>query len=62
MDGNDDRLETVIRLHVEWVLQQHEGKKKEAAKALGIGRTTLYRMLKKWKSKSQRGKTNGTAS
>lgn len=39
---------TPTRERVEAVLQQHHGHITKSAKALGIGRNTLYRWLKKW--------------
>jgi len=44
----DLRLETVIRAHVEKVLQRYKSMP-EAARVLGVGRTTLYRWRKEWK-------------
>lgn len=41
-------LEEVVREHVMRTLQRFGGNKKEAARALGVDRTTLYRMLKRW--------------
>ncbi len=40
-------LESVIRAHVERVVSSHPHRK-EAAKLLGVGRTTLYRWLRNW--------------
>lgn len=41
-------LEEVVREHVLRTLERFGGRRKEAAKALGVDRTTLYRMLKRW--------------
>lgn len=41
-------LEEVVREHVLRTLKRCGGRKKEAARALGVDRTTLYRMLKRW--------------
>jgi transcriptional regulator of acetoin/glycerol metabolism len=43
-----ERLDLAIHEHVEKVLAAHRWRKGETAKALGIGRATLYRLLKKW--------------
>lgn len=45
------RLDAAIRAHIERILEECEGRKLQAAKVLGIGRTTLYRYLKKWSLK-----------
>jgi len=41
-------LEEVVREHVLRTLERCGGRKREAARALGVDRTTLYRMLKRW--------------
>jgi len=41
-------LETVEREHISKVLSLYEGNRQKAAEALGIGRKTLYRKLKKY--------------
>jgi DNA-binding NtrC family response regulator len=43
-----DDLEGVERRHVETVLQRHGGNKVQAAKALGVSRRTLYRLIEKY--------------
>jgi transcriptional regulator with PAS, ATPase and Fis domain len=42
-------LGLVMREHVERVLAQHRGNKTKAAKALGINRRSLYRMIDRWR-------------
>lgn len=51
-----ERLDSAVREHVERVLAAHDWRKKEAAQALGIGRTTLYRLMEKWKKQDRGGK------
>ncbi|MDY3559136.1 sigma-54 dependent transcriptional regulator [Gemmata sp. JC673] len=46
--GPDD-LDRVERQHVRDVLQRHGGNKVQAAKALGVSRRTLYRLIDKYK-------------
>jgi DNA-binding NtrC family response regulator len=46
--GPDD-LDAVERRHVEDVLQRHAGNKVQAAKALGVSRRTLYRLIEKYR-------------
>ncbi len=41
-------LDEVVRVHVERMLERHQGNRVAAARALGIDRTTLYRMLLRW--------------
>jgi DNA-binding NtrC family response regulator len=49
LDGADPRhLESVERKHVLAVLQEEKGVKVHAAKALGISRRALYRLLEKY--------------
>jgi DNA-binding NtrC family response regulator len=48
LPASPDALETVERRHVEEVLQKTRGNKVQAAKALGISRRTLYRIIDKY--------------
>jgi DNA-binding NtrC family response regulator len=41
-------LETLNKLHIAEVFRQHKGNKARTARALGIGRRTLYRLLEKY--------------
>ncbi|MBN9122765.1 MAG: sigma-54-dependent Fis family transcriptional regulator [Planctomycetes bacterium] len=44
-----DDLDAVERRHVEDVLRRHSGNKVQAAKALGVSRRTLYRLVEKYR-------------
>jgi transcriptional regulator of acetoin/glycerol metabolism len=44
---NDFYLKRAMMAHVKATLAAHNGNKKATAKALGIGRTTLYRYMRK---------------
>jgi DNA-binding NtrC family response regulator len=44
-----DDLDGVERRHVEDVLQRHGGNKVQAARALGVSRRTLYRLIEKYR-------------
>ncbi|MFK8111618.1 MAG: sigma-54-dependent transcriptional regulator [Rubripirellula sp.] len=46
--GSDTDLESLNRAHVIRVLEQHNGNKAQAARALGINRRSLYRLLDKF--------------
>ncbi len=46
--GNQVDLETLNRMHVIEVLNQYQGNKARTARALGIGRRSLYRLLEKY--------------
>lgn len=41
-------LETLNKMHIADVFRQHKGNKARTARALGIGRRTLYRLLEKY--------------
>jgi DNA-binding NtrC family response regulator len=44
-----DDLDGVERRHVEDVLRRHDGNKVQAAKALGVSRRTLYRLVERYR-------------
>jgi len=44
---NNYSLKRVVAAHIEATLAAFDGNKQKTAKALGIGRATLYRFLKK---------------
>jgi DNA-binding NtrC family response regulator len=57
---NDPRLlREIERQHVVAVLQQEKGNKVHAAKALGISRRALYRLIDKYHLENARAETNG---
>jgi len=41
-------LETIEKLHIQWILKHTRGNKTEAARLLGIGLTTLYRKIEEY--------------
>ncbi len=43
-----DTLDEVVRAHVQRVVHAHRGNRAAAARALGVDRSTLYRMLARW--------------
>lgn len=46
--GSNVDLETLNRIHVEETFQRYKGNKTRTARALGIGRRSLYRLLEKY--------------
>ncbi|HVA48410.1 MAG TPA: sigma-54 dependent transcriptional regulator [Pirellulales bacterium] len=48
MNGQSDKLEEIERTHVVDVLEREKGNKARAARALGINRRSLYRLLEKY--------------
>lgn len=46
--GTTCDLDTLNKLHVEEIYHRHNGNKARTARALGIGRRTLYRLLEKY--------------
>jgi DNA-binding NtrC family response regulator len=57
-DHQPDILENVERRHVMDVLRKHRGNKAQAAKALGVSRRTLYRLIEKHGLAELRDTTN----
>jgi DNA-binding NtrC family response regulator len=53
--GNPAHLREVERRHVLEILQREKGNKVHAAKALGISRRALYRLIEKYHLEAQRG-------
>lgn len=47
LNGHSDKLEEIERAHVVDVLEREKGNKARAARALGINRRSLYRLLEK---------------
>jgi transcriptional regulator of acetoin/glycerol metabolism len=47
-DPDARSLDDVTREHVMRALTRHDGNATAAAKQLGVSRTTLWRMLKRW--------------
>jgi len=41
-------LDTLNKMHITETFRRHEGNKARTARALGIGRRTLYRLLEKY--------------
>ena len=67
-EGQAGTLEDVLRAHVTQTLERHGGNRAATARALGIDRTTLYRMLVRWNATTdalrntrRRGKQNKAA-
>ena len=52
--GNPHHLREVERRHVQTILQQEKGNKVHAAKALGISRRALYRLIAKYRLDSDK--------
>lgn len=48
LEGAADKLEDIERVHVAEVLERERGNKARAARALGISRRSLYRLLEKY--------------
>lgn len=48
LDGAADKLEDIERVHVAEVLEREQGNKARAARALGVSRRSLYRLLEKY--------------
>ncbi|HJT33881.1 MAG TPA: helix-turn-helix domain-containing protein, partial [Pirellulales bacterium] len=48
VEVGDDRLEQIERSHVLEILERERGNKARAARALGINRRSLYRLLEKY--------------
>jgi transcriptional regulator with PAS, ATPase and Fis domain len=46
--GGKCDLETLNKLHIAETYRRHKGNKARTARALGIGRRTLYRLLEKY--------------
>jgi len=54
-EGESQKLQQIQRRHVLAVLRQEKGNKVHAAKALGISRRALYRLLDKYQIKPHEG-------
>jgi DNA-binding NtrC family response regulator len=48
MDGAGDKLEDIERAHVAEVLEREQGNKARSARALGVSRRSLYRLLERY--------------
>ena len=48
MSIEEEKLEDMEKKHIEFILMKYEGNISSAAEALGIGRNTLYRKMKKY--------------
>jgi DNA-binding NtrC family response regulator len=46
--GGDVDLDTLMRHHILDTFRRHDGNKARTARALGIGRRTVYRLLEKY--------------
>jgi two-component system response regulator AtoC len=53
--GDPGELRAVERKHVLDVLRQHRGNKVHAARALGISRRALYRLISKYQLEGEKG-------
>jgi DNA-binding NtrC family response regulator len=57
--GGSDDLDEVERRHVSEVLRKHAGNKVQAARALGVSRRTIYRLIEKYGLSVVRGPALG---
>ena len=53
--SQQDILDTLNKLHIEEMYRKHQGNKARTARALGIGRRTLYRLIEKFDLQDPRG-------
>ncbi len=52
--GTQCDLDTLNKLHIEEIYKKHKGNKARTARALGIGRRTLYRLIEKFELEDPR--------